>query len=140
MSKLYFAYGSNLNVEQMAQRCPNAEPLGAAYLPSLRLVFRGFADIEEGEAEDLLPVGIWSITEECEKALDAYEGVSSGHYRKIWSHGMLTYTMNRSGYLPPSPYYFGVIKEGYQDFGLDLNHLEEALGWSYFDQQVRDEV
>ena len=53
---------------------------------------------------------------------------------------MLTYTMNQSGYFPPSPYYFGVIKEGYQDFGLDLNHLEEALGWSYFDQQVRDEV
>lgn len=140
MSKLYFAYGSNLNVEQMAKRCPNAEPLGAAYLPSLRLVFRGVADIEEGQPEDLLPVGIWSITEECEKALDAYEGVAIGNYRKIWSHGMLTYTMNQSGYFPPSSYYFGVIKGGYQDFGLDLNHLEEALGWSYFDQQVRDEV
>ena len=136
MSKLYFAYGSNLNVEQMAHRCPNAEPLGAAYLPSLRLIFRGVADIEEGDSEDLLPIGIWSITDKCEKALDIYEGVSSGLYRKIWTHGMMTYTMNRSGYVPPSPHYYKSIKDGYQDFGLDVYYLEEALGWSYFGDRV----
>ena len=25
---LYFAYGSNLNLDQMARRCPDAEPVG----------------------------------------------------------------------------------------------------------------
>ena len=46
MGKLYFAYGSNLNLTQMANRCPQAKQLGSAYLPNWRLVFRGVADIE----------------------------------------------------------------------------------------------
>ena len=34
MGKLYFAYGSNLNLTQMANRCPQAKQLGSAYLPN----------------------------------------------------------------------------------------------------------
>ena len=68
MGKLYFSYGSNLNVSQMASRCPNAIQLGSTYLPNWRLVFRGVADIEPSRnVDDLLPVGVWEITDECEK-------------------------------------------------------------------------
>ena len=28
MEKIYIAYGSNMNKEQMAVRCPNAVPIG----------------------------------------------------------------------------------------------------------------
>jgi len=132
--RLYFAYGSNLNKGQMKYRCPRAKPLGAAYLVGWRLVFRGVADIEEGDEMDLLPVGIWSITEECEKSLDAYEG-RPHLYDQVKLFGMMTYRMTRK-YRDrvdmPSQQYYNCIKEGYADFGLDTAYLEEALGWSSY--------
>ncbi len=39
--KLYIAYGSNLNVDQMSTRCPGARVAGVAGLPNYRLTFRG---------------------------------------------------------------------------------------------------
>ncbi len=38
--KLYFAYGSNINLDQMAQRCPEAEVVGPVTLPDHELLFR----------------------------------------------------------------------------------------------------
>ena len=140
MSRLYFAYGSNLNKSQMALRSPTAKALGSAYFPNWRLVFRGVADIEEGDEHDLLPVGIWSIEESDEAALDRYEGVSSGLYRKVEINGMLTYRMNQSGIHSPSSYYFDTILNGYRDFSLDTSelynardnaHFEDRGGWGY---------
>lgn len=65
----YFAYGSNLNVAQMAQRCPGAKPLGCIKLPGWKLVFRGVADaIQEPGA--FCYGGIWRITPEDEAALE----------------------------------------------------------------------
>ena len=36
---IYFAYGSNLNPTQMAERCPGHRSLGVARLPDHRLCF-----------------------------------------------------------------------------------------------------
>ena len=38
--RLYIAYGSNLNLEQMKRRCPTAEVVGTAELRNWRLWFR----------------------------------------------------------------------------------------------------
>jgi len=38
--RLYIAYGSNLNLEQMKRRCPTAEVVGAVELKNWRLWFR----------------------------------------------------------------------------------------------------
>ena len=38
--KEYFAYGSNLNFEQMAYRCPEATAVGTARLDGYELAFR----------------------------------------------------------------------------------------------------
>ena len=139
-TKLYFAYGSNLNLTQMAKRCPNAKQLGSAYIPNWRLVFRGVADIEPSRnADDLLPVGVWQITDECENSLDIYEGFPH-LYRKITVNGMMTYVMNQKDLLPPSTHYFNGILDGYKDFGLKTNHLYESLGWSQFKSQQFDNV
>lgn len=40
MKKYYLAYGSNLNVEQMKRRCPNAIKIGATYINDYKLEFR----------------------------------------------------------------------------------------------------
>ena len=39
--RLYFAYGSNINLEQMAIRCPAAQVVGPAVLDGYELLFRG---------------------------------------------------------------------------------------------------
>lgn len=132
---LYLAYGSNLNVLQMAQRCPAAVPMNAIELPDARLVFRGVADVVYAKGESC-PVGVWRITETCERALDRYEGVSSGLYRKEYvklqvgpgdrvEHALI-YQMNSERIAPPDAWYYGVIEEGYGHFEIDPAPLVEA--------------
>ena len=38
---LYFAYGSNINLRQMAVRCPDAKVVAPAVLENYELLFRG---------------------------------------------------------------------------------------------------
>ena len=78
MAKLYVAYGSNLNKEQMRYRCPTAKFVGTGIIEGYELQFKGAlhsacATIapKEGAA---VPVGIWTIQKPDEKRLDLYEG------------------------------------------------------------------
>jgi gamma-glutamylcyclotransferase (GGCT)/AIG2-like uncharacterized protein YtfP len=117
---LYFAYGSNLNKAQMAARCPAATPLGRVTIGGFKLVFRGVADIVPDE-DSVCYGGVWDITERCEAALDIYEGVRSGMYRKEMlqledGREMLVYLMNSTGIMPPSEGYLRSIERGYRDF------------------------
>jgi gamma-glutamylcyclotransferase (GGCT)/AIG2-like uncharacterized protein YtfP len=134
----YFAYGSNLNKAQMAMRCPNAVAVGKMVLPDARLVFRNVADVEYDEGSEVHG-GLWRITKRCERALDRYEGVSAGLYRKAYIEIELTvkgkrvarkcllYVMNSEGYSRPGYWYLGTIRKGYLDFGLDTSRLREAI-------------
>ena len=72
--KEYFAYGSNLNFDQMAYRCPEATVVGTAKLDDYELAFRrGYLTIlpKEGASVEGL---IWSVTDHDESQLDCYEG------------------------------------------------------------------
>jgi hypothetical protein len=40
-TRLYIAYGSNLNLPQMAFRCPTAEVVGAGEVKGYEMLFRG---------------------------------------------------------------------------------------------------
>lgn len=84
---LYIAYGSNLEREQMKQRCPTARVLGASVLRGWRLVFYGCDDegyhatIEPGfRSMPVVPVVIWGIQPSDKEALDAYEECANGLY------------------------------------------------------------
>ena len=126
----YFAYGSNLNMEQMASRTPFATSEGHMYIDNWRLVFRGVADIEPHKGSRLA-VGMWKITKPDEDSLDRYEGVKHGLYRKEDILGMMTYRMNSVEIVPPYEDYFNTILRGYRDFGLDTDLLYEALDDSW---------
>lgn len=41
MKLYYLAYGSNLNIRQMALRCPTAKPVGTAVIKDYELLFKG---------------------------------------------------------------------------------------------------
>ena len=63
--KYYIAYGSNLNLPQMKQRCPTAKVVGTAEIEDYELLFRGsktgaYATIEPCEGSRV-PVMIWSV-------------------------------------------------------------------------------
>ena len=124
--RLYVSYGSNLNKEQMAERAPSATPLGSGYFKGWKLVFRRVADIQEATPDSMLPVGFWSISKNDEVALDRYEGFPRV-YRKTSINGAMTYVMNSDDIAPPSPRYFDTIRRGYEDFGLEADHLITAL-------------
>ena len=132
--KYYLAYGSNLNQDQMIQRCPGAKIIGSIYLNGFRLVFRGVADFEK-DADSKLALGLWEITEDHEKALDRYEGVNSGLYKKIlWliefkniQYKALIYKMNSDSIGSPYEPYKETIIDGFDDFKLNKKYLEDSL-------------
>ena len=79
---LYFAYGSNIDLKQMARRCPAAQVVGPVTLENYELAFRGsgFATIVPKNGSVVHGL-LWSITPLCEQALDRYEGYPR-HYTK----------------------------------------------------------
>jgi hypothetical protein len=148
MSKLYFAYGSNMNHRQMKTRCPDAKPYHLLLLDDWKLVFRGVADIVHSPG-DKAPGGLWVISANDETYLDRYEGYQpdgSGMYRKEtieilpFKIGKETFTeimfyvMNSDGIFPPSTYYLDGIRQGYRDFGLKTKPLNDAVEASYDDK------
>nr|WP_102958979.1 gamma-glutamylcyclotransferase family protein [Mangrovicella endophytica] len=150
--RLYFAYGSNLSKAHMAALCPGAEPVGAATLADYRLVFRTFADIEPAAGCNVVG-GLWRVTAACEAALDAYENLDGGLYRRIeilpqWlgpdaippadgqpeaAPAVFAYRMNEAGYAVPANAYLAVIEAGYRDFGLPVEPLVAAAAASGVD-------
>jgi gamma-glutamylcyclotransferase (GGCT)/AIG2-like uncharacterized protein YtfP len=130
---LYCAYGSNLNHDQMAVRCPEAEFAGTGIIKNYRLVFRGVADIEWARGQEV-HVGLWRLTDKCVEALDRYEG-----YPHLYERGGIEvitkkrtvetffYYMNSGSYGEPSTSYLQSIAAGYADCGLPLNALKSAL-------------
>jgi len=141
-TKLYWAYGSNLDKGRMLWRCPAAEPVEAMTVENLVLRFRHVADVAYLTGANC-EGGLWRITEECEKALDDYEGYrpgGGGLYRKCYfdytdddgvTHKVLYYKMNRTGICPPSEGYLACIVQGYEDFGIDTARLERAVEHSW---------
>lgn len=138
--RLYIAYGSNLNLEQMKRRCPTAEVVGTAELRNWRLWFRGghhsaVATIER-ERGFTVPVLIWWIQPGDEAALDRYEGFPflyrketlrlTVNGRRVYA---MVYIMNEAGhpYGIPSASYFDTIREGYTSANFNADILYDAL-------------
>ena len=130
----YLAYGSNLNLEQMKERCPNSNKIGSMILKDYELEFRYYLTVNKKLGCNV-PIGIWEIAKEDEKYLDEYEGYPS-LYRKEYipiqvdnrQVEALIYIMNDVRKPErPSTEYFECCVEGYNDFGLDVKYLNKAL-------------
>jgi len=138
-NKVYLAYGSNLNLEQMAYRCPYATVLGAAELSGYKLLFRGdkngaVATVEPTE-DGSVPVLLWEITPRDEEALDRYEGYPHFYRKETVTVPLdgrpleaMVYIMNEGHPLGiPSEYYLNTILEGYASAGFDRVILGKAV-------------
>jgi gamma-glutamylcyclotransferase (GGCT)/AIG2-like uncharacterized protein YtfP len=80
---LYFAYGSNMEVEAMARRCPRAKPLGLARLArhQLAIMREGWLTAARDSKSDVHGV-LWDVALADMRALDQYEGLAGGLYVK----------------------------------------------------------
>lgn len=80
---LYFAYGSNIHVAQMAERCPRSLFVGTASLSGFRWQInqRGVANVVRSK-NDCVEGLVYLVDAEDERRLDRSEGVSSGYYQK----------------------------------------------------------
>ena len=137
MKKLYIAYGSNLNIEQMSWRCPTATIWGKGILKDWTLIFRSmrgpaYATIKK-DAGSLVPGVVGELDRRSEFSLDRYEGYPSFYHKEDIEVTMdngeaitgMAYIMNQQA-VPgiPSKSYVRTIMEGYLDNNLNLGYLE----------------
>ncbi len=137
---LYLAYGSNMNLKQMAFRCPDAVPTDSFYLEGYELNFKGrgafYATIDPKE-NSKVPVTIWEISAEDELNLDRYEGYPT-FYRKEYFNlhigdedlEVMVYLMNAQEYGQPSAEYIHTIASGYKSAGFSPKTLYEFVDQS----------
>ena len=145
--RYYAAYGSNLDVEQMAWRCPEARVVGTGIIEGYALLFRGsrtgsYLTIEPKDGS-YIPVAIWETSEADELALDRYEGCPAFYYKKgfripvkdlsgnVSMRECYAYVMHEDRPLGlPSAYYIETCLRGYEMFDFDTDLLSEAIGRS----------
>lgn len=140
MSKLYIAYGSNLNLKQMALRCPTATIYTTGMLIDWTLSFKSMGGSAYATIEPLvgsrIPVVVWKIDKASEYSLDLYEGYPT-FYHKSFVDVLLNdsetikgmaYIMNEKAVFGiPSKSYISTIEQGYIDNGLDLKYLSKFI-------------
>lgn len=148
MKKYYLAYGSNLNVQQMRYRCPDAKIIGTAEIPDYQLLFKGsktdsYLTIEKKEGS-AVPVAVWEVSERDERSLDVYEGCPNFYYKaetklpvKILKNGKtktlpaFVYIMHEERKLGiPRKAYLQTCLNGYRHFGFSPAILMKAIAVS----------
>ena len=144
MKRYYLAYGSNLSVQQMRFRCPTARVIGTAVIEDYELLYKGsktgsYLTIEPKKGA-MVPVGVWSVEEADEVALDRYEGYPDFYYKKelqLSIKGIRTgkerlrnafvYIMHEDrAFGIPTRGYVETCMNGYRTFGFDESFLLEA--------------
>lgn len=133
MIKLCIAYGRNLDLMRMKEKCPHCILVGHGILKGWQIAFKKYITLEKSESGEV-PVGIWKIDEEAEKELDIIEGYPT-LYRKesveIEINGILkkalVYLINDLKPKFPDKLYFERIMIGYNDFKFDKRYLDEAV-------------
>ncbi len=120
-------------------RCPGARIVGAAELKGFELLFKGRRYDAVATVEPLkggsVPVLLWDISRNHERALDVFEGwprVYRKETRKVKFEGKsrpgMLYVMTAGhGCGDPSSAYYTRIRDGYKRFGFDISYLDRAV-------------
>jgi cation transport regulator ChaC len=138
---IYAAYGSNMDPEQMLQRCPHSPMAGTGWLEGWRLTFSGgdigwegaLATVVEEPGSRVFVV-FYDVPDEDEQRLDRWEGSELGIHRKIrirvetddgqsvlaWLYVMDAY----EGGLP-SARYIGVMADAAEKAGAPAEYVHD---------------
>lgn len=137
---MYFAYGRNMDSETIRDRCPTATVVcpGRLLDHQFIIIHRGVASVTPVPGATVHGV-VMMISAADEAALDRYEGVEGGYYRKVIkpivcaadrADKALIYvaTSTRPGH-PRQGYLEDVIR-GAKVSGLPGDYLDELMAWS----------
>ncbi|HTI77421.1 MAG TPA: gamma-glutamylcyclotransferase, partial [Mycobacterium sp.] len=133
----YFAYGSNLCVQQMARRCPGAVNPRPARLADHDWLIneRGVATVEPFDGSQVHGV-VWQVTDHDLATLDSAEGVPVRYRRdRLTVHTddgpseAWVYIDHRVDPGPPRPGYLERIVDGAMHHGLPHRWIEFLRRW-----------
>jgi hypothetical protein len=117
----YFAYGSNLDADQMRARCPGSRPLFRARLEDHRLDFTHLSRKWRGGAADVLPAPgervwgvVYALSDDDWSRLDGFEGGYARAGGRVLddedrAHDVTTYVVVAKGRFPPTREYLDRI-------------------------------
>ncbi len=128
-----------MDPRQMALRCPGSRAKGTASLKGWRFLIneRGYATIEEDPTEEVHGQ-LWLLTPKDEAALDEYESIDEGNYRKevlkVRQDGGLVDSMVYVDHCQkpgkPRPNYLRGILHGAAHFKLPPDYRKELANWA----------
>ncbi len=136
--KYYLAYGSNMVIEQMKRRCPDAKIIKTEKLYGYELVFKKTREgvyldlIKSKDNSSYVPTILWEISENDEKNMDEYEDVPLSYLKKEIDCSVgkaLIYIMDEKWTVEaiPEDKYFLPILETYKQNKFDINILMKNL-------------
>jgi gamma-glutamylcyclotransferase (GGCT)/AIG2-like uncharacterized protein YtfP len=135
---LHFAYGSNMSVPMMQQRCPTARFIGRAVLAAHRFIITrdGYASVVPAPGCGVHGV-LWRIEPRDLVALHAYENLAAGLYRAATMTvstercrvAALVYVAQRLGIGRPRPGYLELIITAAREAGLPSDHVRDLARW-----------
>jgi gamma-glutamylcyclotransferase (GGCT)/AIG2-like uncharacterized protein YtfP len=142
----YFAYGSNMDPQHIANRAPSAQAIGPGRLDGFRLEFNVYSTEWEGGAANLEldPEShvwgvLWEVDEEEMSGLDAYQGHPTFFRREdvvvegpegaviAWTYRVA----HQKGYIRPTDGYLHRLRSAIRVQGLPpeaLEMLDRAAG------------
>jgi hypothetical protein len=82
LEDLYFAYGSNMHLQQMAKRCPDSTIFAKGTLRNYKwqVNSRGGGNVVEGGPEDIVQGIVFKVSSSDLQALRCCEGVEKQHF------------------------------------------------------------
>jgi hypothetical protein len=136
---LHFAYGSNMSRPHMRARCPQAIALGIASLRGWHFAINpdGYGTIVPRPGSLVYGV-LWRLTPRDLTAINAYENLAGGLYRRRMfpvrmNAGMrpaLVYLASREGKGVPRPGYIALVVAAARDWRLPEPYIRTLQRWS----------
>jgi len=136
---LYFAYGSNMDRDAMATRCPASRPIGIGRLMRHRFIVfsEGYASVAHHPNSAAWGL-LWDLGLSDMPALDRYESLSTGLYTKVIQPIVTAQGLRRAIVYVGRDAEPGVPKLGYmervveaaQALGLPSNYIAELNSWN----------
>lgn len=145
----YFAYGSNMDQDQMRERCPNSILIRKAVLKNYKLDFLEYSPRWQGGCADVIPDNkseVWGLLYEVSKSdiqeLDKFEG-NPDFYRRytmqVELDGIETeaevYTLvTKKSFIKPTLRYFNIITDTARLYGFPSNYQNRLKQFSVKDK------
>lgn len=132
----YFAYGSNMNLARMTERCgkDNFVDLGKAQLPGYSFYFygRGHANIRPMASQTIEGV-LFQIQDSCLKSLDQVEGYPNTYQRQAVKVNWKETNVLAQAYIvekdqtvgTPTAEYYQIVLSGAQEHKLSESYIQQ---------------